>query len=137
MVSTQKQTDTATVLSTMFTREGVAFSRPEEGWKMLAEHVDKHKYWLSEQLGREITWQEAVFSWYENVMIPLKRVVGGWEFRSAFPNQNLGDLFLAVSDHWYFLKEENPDVDPQTVARSFVTHFGHGLSRWFSRFLLT
>ena len=119
----------------MFTREGITFARPEQGWDLLAEHVEKHKYWVSRELGREITWQEAVFSWYENVMVPLKRVVESWEFRSAFPKQQPGDLYLALSDHWYYLKEQYPELDAQRVARSFVTHFGHGLSRWFSRFL--
>lgn len=127
--------DTARTLSKMFAAENLSFSRPD-GWSLLTEHVDVHKYWLARHLNLNISWDDAVFSWYETVMVPIKRVVESWEFRSAFPRQSNGDLYLAVSDHWHYLKERNPDVTPEEAARSFVTHFGHGVARWFSRFLL-
>ena len=127
--------DAEQTLSRMFATEQLSFTQPD-GWRMLAEHVDVHKYWLSRELSMNVTWDDAVFSWYDTVMVPLKRVVDSWEFKSAFPRQTSGDLYLAVSDHWHYLKERQPDATPEIAARSFVTHFGHGISRWFSRFLL-
>jgi hypothetical protein len=122
-------------LKAMFRQEGIQFSR-EEGWKELEEHVEVHQYHLGQQLNRTISWDDAVYSWYETVLTPLKRVVSSWEFRQAFPRQPLGDLYLAVSDHWHYLKERDPQVTPEEAARSFAMHYGKGLARWFSRFLI-
>lgn len=122
-------------LKAMFLQEGIQFSR-EEGWQELQEHVKVHQYHLGQQLNTSVSWDDAVFSWYDNVLTPLKRVVGSWEFRQAFPRQPLGDLYLAVSDHWHYLKEKDPNTSPEEAARSFATHYGKGLARWFSRFLI-
>lgn len=122
-------------LKAMFLTEGIQFSR-EEGWKELEEHVDVHQYHLGQKLNRTISWDDAVYSWYDTVLVPLKRVVSSWEFRQAFPRQPLGDLYLAVSDHWHYLKERDPEVTPEEAARSFAMHYGKGLARWFSRFLI-
>lgn len=122
-------------LKAMFRKEGIQFSR-EEGWKELEEHVDVHQYHLGQQLNHTVSWDDAVYSWYEIVLVPLKRVVSSWEFRQAFPRQPLGDLYLAVSDHWHYLKERDPEVTPEEAARSFAMHYGKGFARWFSRFLI-
>ncbi|TVQ40479.1 MAG: hypothetical protein EA384_02810 [Spirochaetaceae bacterium] len=127
--------DRARSLSMMFAADQLEFSRPN-GWELLADHVEKHRYWIGRELDVRVTWNDAVFSWYENVVVPLKRAVGSWEFRSAFPRQAAGNLYLAVSDHWHYLKEHNPAVSAEDAARSFAVHYGCGIGRWFSRFLL-
>ncbi len=134
-MNTVAQLDKARSLSTMLANANLDFSRPN-GWDQLADHVEKHQYWLGQNLDMRVTWQDAVFSWYENIMIPLKRVVDSWEFRSAFPRQAVGDLYLAVSDHWHYLKQHQPNASAEVAARSFASHYGHGIGRWFSRFLL-
>ena len=123
-------------LQAMFRQEGIEFS-DQKGWKELEEHVEVHKYHLSRQLNMEVSWDDAVYSWYETVLTPLRRAVGSWEFRQAFPRHPLGDLYLAVSDHWHYLKEHDPEVTPEEAARSFATHYATGLARWFSRFLVS
>lgn len=131
-IKTRNEVD---ILRTMFAREGIAFTH-ERGWNELGEHVAVHQYHLGKELNKSITWDEAVFSWYENVFTPLMRAIDMWEVRVAFPRQQLGDLFLAVSDHWLFLKERDPLVSPETAAHSFVIHYGKGFAAFFSRFLL-
>jgi hypothetical protein len=83
-----------------------------------------------------VSWDDALFSWYENVLTPLRRIADTWEIKIAFPNQTFGDLYLAISDHWYYLKESDPDIGADEAAVSFVQHYGEGLGRFFSRFLV-
>ena len=123
------------ILKAMFTREGLEFTR-EEGWNELGEHVAVHQYHLGSELNRSIDWDDAVFSWYENLFTPLMRAIDTWEVRNAFPHQKPGDLFLAMSDHWLFLKERDPLVSADAVAHSFAVHYGKGFAAFFSRFLL-
>ena len=122
-------------LKTMFLQEGIQFS-DAKGWEALADHVEVHKYYLSKELDMNITWDEALFSWYENVLTPLRRVVDTWEIKVAFPNRTFGDLYLAISDHWFYLKENDTEVGADEAAVSFVQHYGEGLGRFFSRFLI-
>lgn len=122
------------ILKTLFVPEGLQFTY-EDGWQKLDEHVDVHEYFLGQSLGMHVTWDEAVYSWYENVLQPLKREIENWDMRSAFPKQPLGDLYLAISEHWHYLKEHDPDVTARDAAQSFLLHYGKGLTAWFSRFL--
>jgi hypothetical protein len=122
-------------LQIIFMQEGIRFSHASS-WEALAKHVEVHRYFLGKQLDFEISWDDALFSWYENILIPLKRVVSTWSMKSAFPTLTLGDLYLAVSDHWFYLKEENEEISSEEAAKSFIQHYGEGLARWFSKFLL-
>ncbi len=126
--------DRASSVKAMFRPEGIDFSN-ETGWQVLAEHIEMHRYHVNSEYSLNATWQEAAFSWYENVFTPLMRMIDNWEVRSAFPGRTTGDLFLGVSDHWLYLKEREPRTTAAEAARSFVGAYGQGLARWFSRFL--
>jgi len=115
--------------------EGLSFSR-EDGWQTLADHIEVHRYFVSRNLGFSVSWEEALFSWYENVYAGLRRASESWIVRKAFPQQQSGDLLLALSDHWHYLKQQNDAVYPADAARSFVEHYGSGLARLFSPFLM-
>lgn len=127
--STHEQT-----LKELFVPEGIQFTH-DDGWQKLDEHIEVHKYFLGQQLGTHIDWNEALYSWYENVLQPLKQELTRWEFQSAFPQRSVGDLYLAVSEHWHFLKERNPETGAAEATESFLKHYGAGLTAWFSRFL--
>jgi hypothetical protein len=107
----------------------------EEHWKTLVDHIDFHKYIMEENKKRSIGWDDALRSWKENVMEPLKHAVDTYLVRTAFPRQKFGDLYLAVSDHWYYLKQWDSRVTPESAAKSFAAHYGNFFGRFFSRFL--
>lgn len=120
---------------TMLDMYGLEFAR-ENGWATILEHIDTHRELLEKQHGIRANWFDAVFSWHEEVFVPLYRSIASRGFRLAFNDQKLGDLYLAVSDHWAYMKEKNPQASAAEAARSFLSHYGHGLSRHFSRFLV-
>lgn len=109
----------------------------DRGWETLVEHVAWHREILRRELGFTPQWHEAAFSWYEEVFIPVYRAISPWAYRRALKCQPLGDLYLAVSDHWCYLKDRNPKVSAATAARSFVEHYGSGIARYFSRFYVS
>jgi hypothetical protein len=121
-------------LEQMLAQEGVSFSR-DDGWEQVADHVKVHQYFLGRELGFPVSWEDAVLSWYENVYAGLRRGTDSWIVRRAFPGQLTGDLLLAVSDHWHYLKQSDDNVQPEDAARSFVEHYGSGLARLFSGFI--
>ncbi|TVR93726.1 MAG: hypothetical protein EA428_01560 [Spirochaetaceae bacterium] len=107
----------------------------EREWQELADHIEVHKYFINQSIGRTVTWDEAVFSWFENVYTPLSWIIDSWEVSGAFPDKTEGQLYLAISTHWHYLKERLPEITPADAAHDFASHYGSGLARWFSRFL--
>ncbi|NBC29514.1 MAG: hypothetical protein GVY29_05925 [Spirochaetes bacterium] len=112
-----------------------AFST-EAGWERLEDHVATHGTFLREKYGLDASWEDALSSWYQNVFTPIYWAVSSWGFRTAFPRRPIGDLYLALSDHLLYLRERNPSVHEAEAAQSFVRHYGTGIGRYFSRFLI-
>ncbi len=130
------RTEAAKTMKVMFEKEGMTFAN-EDGWNALAEHVDVHNRYLNEQLKYNVSWDDALFSWYENIYTPLKRAISSWSVKTAFSEYEIGELYLAVSDHWFYLKERYPEIDADTAAANFVRTYKDGITRFFSRFLYT
>ena len=80
----------------------------------------------------EHAWDEVVTSWKATVLAPLKTALERGEIKKAFPKSTVGDLYLEVSDHWYYLKERRADVGPEEAADSFALRYGNALTRFFS-----
>lgn len=104
-------------------------------WDEIAEHVEVHRYLVNESISYTITWDDAVFSWYENVFVPVMRAAEAWEVRAAFPNLSRGQRYLAIATHWHYLKRNMPEITPEDAAVDFAATYGEGIARWFSRFL--
>lgn len=83
--------------------------------------IDEHKYFLNLSIDHEISRQEALDSWAQNIFEPLLRAIDEEHLEQAFPDLGLDELFIRVSDHWYFLKR---DEDPNLSARAAVLSFG-------------
>lgn len=125
---------TIQALKDMLRTTGLTLKNERE-WQELADHIEVHKYFINQTIGWTVSWDDAVFSWLENVYTPLSRIIDSWEVREAFSNKTEGQLYLAISTHWHFLKERYPEITPEDAAHDFASHYGSGLARWFSRFL--
>ncbi len=108
----------------------------ETGWERLEHHVATHGDFLREKYNLHVSWEDALSSWYDNVFLPVYWAASSWGFRAAFPRRPIGDLYLALSDHLLYLRERNPSIHEADAARDFVKHFGSGVGRYFSRFLI-
>lgn len=110
-------------------------SRPEAnirltipgGYYLLLEHIEYHRYLQSEEWGREFTTEEAAAQWYDQVYLPVARVIEDSGVLTEFPDRTLTDLYIWVIEHQYFLREHvGQDVSTQDAARSFASQFKPG-----------
>jgi hypothetical protein len=93
-----------------------------DGFERILEHIAVHRYFMGLDLKRDISEQEAVMNWYDNVYMPIVKVIRETEILKEFPDKTEGDLYLWVLDHQHYLQAEEglPLQSPEEAARTFV-----------------
>ncbi len=51
----------------------------------LLQHIEVHRYYLGIEQQREIPWQEAVASWYDNVYLPVAAAIWASDYSGSIP----------------------------------------------------
>lgn len=65
----------------------------------LLEHICVHRYYMGIEQEREISWDEAVISWYDHVYLPVTAAIWASDVLEKFPARTAADLYLWVSRH--------------------------------------
>jgi len=102
--------------------QNIRFSEPG-GYARLVEHIAVHRYFLGEEQQHKIPRDEAVASWYDNVYLPVVEAIRRHNILNNFPNRTEADLYLWITDHHYFLHEQNQDVDLEQAAVDFAERY--------------
>lgn len=83
----------------------------------MLDHIFVQREALSERWGREATLAEAVTSWYDEIYLPIARVVRERRLLAHFPNRSEADVYLWVMANRANLEEpEGEELDPETSA---------------------
>jgi nucleotide-binding universal stress UspA family protein len=68
-------------------------------YPVLLEHIDVHRYYLGLEQTRNIPYADAFTSWYDNVYMPVVRVIRERGLLRDFPERTETDLYLWISQH--------------------------------------
>lgn len=104
---------------------GVRFTEPGR-YALLMQHIEVHQYLRdierAEEGLPELTWEEAVLSWYEMVYIPVVEAIHRYHLLEHFPERTEADLY-----HWIALHRERlsthyelAPLDPDTAVSTFL-----------------
>jgi len=100
----------------------------EAEYAEVLQNIEDHKYLTNEKIPFEISMDQALFSWYENVYHPMMQGIDQAGLVFAFPEATRAELFLWVTRHWHFLKlEQGREVSAEEAAYSYGNQFGSGL----------
>jgi hypothetical protein len=93
-----------------------------DGFNRMLEHVAVHKYFMGIEQQRDISDEEAVTDWYDNVYLPIAEVIRKSDILQDFPGKTEGDLYLWVLDHQHYLHETNglALMPPEEAARDYI-----------------
>jgi hypothetical protein len=93
-----------------------------DGFDRMLEHIAVHRYFMGLDWKRDISEEEAVTHWYDNVYMPIVSVIRDTEILKEFPGRTEGDLYLWALDHQHYLEAEEgvPLQPPEDAARTFV-----------------
>ena len=93
-----------------------------DGFDRMLEHIAVHRYFMGLDWKRDISEEEAITDWYDNVYMPIINVIRDSNIIKDFPGKTEGDLYLWVLDHQHYLQQENgtPLQPPEEAARFFL-----------------
>lgn len=93
-----------------------------DGFDRMLEHIAVHRFFMGLDWQRDISEEEAVAHWYDNVYMPIVNVIRDTQILKEFPGRTEGDLYLWVLDHQHYLEAEQgvPLQPPENAARMFV-----------------
>jgi len=75
-------------------------------YERLEEHIRVHRYFMGLDLKRDISWEEAVKHWYDEVYFPVIQSIRERGILRQFPGRTETDLGLWVSEHRHYLEKE-------------------------------
>ena len=105
-------------------------------YPVLLEHIEVHRYFMGLDEKRDISYEEAVVHWHDQVYMPIIEVIRDRGILRHFPERTEVDLYLWISVHRAEM-EENLDwqVNADFAAGDFEYHFSPEVSQRFSRLL--
>ncbi len=115
---------TETGLKKIIDPDSIDFTATGRFIEML-RHIQGHKYFLNEEKDEEIPFEEAARSWYENLYLPIVRIVNEEKILSKFPGRTGGDLYLWIVKHWDELKKSyGENFSLRKAAIDFSSKYG-------------
>lgn len=91
-------------------------------------HIMGHKYYLSMEHNQEVDFQEAAFSWYENVFRPIVDIIENERLVSRFPGRTSADLYMWIVKHWDELKRRyGEEYSMKDAAIDFSSRYGKSM----------
>ena len=92
-----------------------------DGFDRMLEHIAVHRYFMGIDWKRDISEEEAIVHWYDNVYMPVINVIRDTNILKEFPGKAEGDLYLWVLDRQRYLVDEGESLQPpETAAYTFV-----------------
>ena len=123
-----------THLNKLRPNQNIEFSEPGR-YRVLLEHIDVHRYFLGLEKKREIPYEEAVMSWYDNVYTPIVEAFRRLDILKQFHGRTEADLYVWVSRHLYYLRERyGQDVDLEEAILDYAKNYR---LPWLTRLLKT
>ena len=91
------------------------------GYARLLEHITVHRYFMGLERQRDVSEEEAITDWYDNLYLPVVKAIRKARILAGFPSRTEADLYLWIMDHWHFIKEQGGrDVSPEQAAADYV-----------------
>ena len=104
-------------------------------YEQLLDHISVHRYFMGIDENREVSYREAVVHWYEEIFLPIVKLIRRLGVLRDFPQRTETDLYLWFLRYRYEIQTElGWKVSDKKVAESFVSRFGTSFRQVFKRF---
>jgi hypothetical protein len=95
-------------------------------YRHLIEHISVHRYFMGLEQKRDISWEEAVASWYDNVYMPMIELIRKYDVLSHFPGRTEADLYAWLVKHQEALRLHlgGESITPEETIEDFLKKLG-------------
>lgn len=73
-------------------------------YDVIYNHILTHKYFINQNKTEEVSMEEAILSWFNNVYLPLAINIRKKHILRSFPKRTIGDLYVWIVRYWNDLK---------------------------------
>jgi hypothetical protein len=107
----------------------------EEDMLALQNQIEGHKYFLDKELNIQVTFDQAAFSWMENVYKPMILEMDNLLTVLSFTNKERNQLFFELCDHKLLLSINlGREVEAPYAVQDYCIKYGSLLGKFVSRF---
>ena len=101
-------------------------------YDVIYSHILTHKYFINQDKTEEISMQDAILSWYENVYSPVVAVIKKRRIMRKFRGRTTSDMYVWLIKYWDELKTKfGSNIELDDIADGFKRQFGIGFFRNF------
>ena len=94
------------------------------GYHDLEEHINVHQYYMGQERKQEVPLWDAVQGWYDDVYMPVVRLIREEKILEKFPRRSETDLYLWIMDRLYDLRQHYGDeVPPDDAVDDFMQRY--------------
>lgn len=134
MKSEQAQFFNSTHIKEEIPEAVIEFSLPG-GYSKLDEHIRVHAYFMAQEQKKEVSFNEGMHDWFENVYMPLVQLIRQYKILDQFPKRTESDLYLWIMDHlWYLRQDSGQNISMEQAAQDFTEKYARLPWRAFVRF---
>ena len=89
-------------------------------YDLIYNHIIIHKYYINIGIEKEIPFEDAVLSWFNNVYTPVVQAVRHHKLMRQFPKMTVSDLYVYLIKFWDELKQKfGNDFSLDKAAQDF------------------
>jgi uncharacterized ParB-like nuclease family protein len=86
----------------------------------ILSHILGHRYFLSRELRRDVSLQEAAASWYDHVYHPIAEAIRRHKVLEQLPDLTETDLYVEITRRWLELSEEGEPAGPDPAIQDLL-----------------
>ncbi len=121
-------------LDKMLDMEEIRFTSLGRYDEML-RHIHGHKYFINQDIEKEISMKEAAVSWFDNVYTPIITIIRNENMLTRFPGRTESDIYIWTIKHWDGLKWKYGQEYPLDEAiKEYSQIYGKNLIQRISDF---
>lgn len=113
----------------------IKFTAPGRYFELL-NHILGHKYFINQDCDEEISLEEAIKSWFDNIYSPIIEIVREDNLISRFNNRTEADLYIWIVKHWDDLKSKyGQDFPLEQATREYSEIYGKNIFQRFADYI--
>lgn len=107
----------------------IDFTSPGQ-YDEIYQHILIHKYYINQDKEEEISMEEAILSWFNNLYLPIVTAIKSQHILRRFRKRTPSDLYVWIIRYWDDLKHKfGDDVSIAEAASQFSEEFGEGTAK--------